>query len=327
MIPMNKKIALFAIVIGCLFGREVSAQHERQYSQFMFNKMLVNPAYVGTYEGISATLFYRKQWIGLDGAPTTMGASVDASLRKDKIGLGVNVVRSTVSIFDTWTMDAMYAYKMRIGKKTLLSAGLQSSLRYFGANFQDPRLRSTQGIDTDPAIPSEEVGSYLWNFGVGLYLNANRFFAGLSMPRLLNTNLDFVNRDVPLSRESRHAYAMAGMLIPVSPSLEIVPQVLAKQTSGAPLSLDINAGVRYQKRLTLALTYRTGGLKSEWGESIDVIMGAQITSGLFLGCSYDILLTSLHNHSSGSAEVVLRYAFSGEKAGESPVRVINPRYF
>ena len=324
---MRVKIQLLALLLGVMLPAALTAQHERQYSQFMFNKMAINPAYSGTYDGISATLFYRKQWIGLDGAPTTMGANVDASLKRDKVGLGLNIIRNTVSIFDTWTMDGIYSYKMRVGQSSILSAGLQTSLRYFGANFQDPRLRSSQGLENDPAIPSEEVGSYLWNFGFGLYFTSKRFFAGISMPRLLNTNLDFVNRDVPLSRESRHAFAMAGTVIPVSEVFEWVPQVLVKQSQGAPISVDVNTGFVYQKRLTLGLTYRTGGLTTEWGESIDVVFGAQITRALFLGTSYDILLTSLRNHSAGSAEIVLRYAFSGEKAGESPVRVINPRYF
>jgi type IX secretion system PorP/SprF family membrane protein len=321
------RIQLLLLVFALLLPLDLFAQHERQYSQFMFNKMVINPAYAGTYDGVSATLFYRKQWIGLEGAPTTMGANVDASLRRDKIGLGLNIIRNTVSIFDTWTMDGIYSYKMRVGQSSILSAGLQTSLRYFGANFQDPRLRSSQGLENDPAIPSEEVGSYLWNFGFGLYFTSKRFFAGISMPRLLNTNLDFVDRDVPLSRESRHAFAMAGAVMPISEAFEWVPQVLIKQSQGAPISVDVNTGFVYQKRLTLGLTYRTGGLTTEWGESIDVIFGAQITRALFLGTSYDILLTSLRNHSSGSAEIVLRYAFSGEKAGESPVRVINPRYF
>jgi type IX secretion system PorP/SprF family membrane protein len=317
------------VLVFCMvFSTGAYAQHERLYTQFMFNKMAINPAYAGTYDGVAVTAFYRRQWIGFEGAPTTIGVNVDGSLKKDKVGLGLNVVRHTVGIFDQWTADGIYSYKMRMGPKSTLSAGLQGSVRYFGANFQDSRLRSSQGLDNDPAIPTEEVGRYLLNFGFGLYFNSEHFFVGVSMPRLLNSNIDFVDRPVPLSQESRHSFVMAGVILPLNEQFELIPQIMLRHVPNAPLSMDINAGIMYQKRLNLAVSYRTGGLMADWGDSIDFIAGAQISSSLFLGVSYDLLLSSLRNHNSGSAEIVLRYSFEGSvKAKDAPVRVINPRYF
>jgi type IX secretion system PorP/SprF family membrane protein len=324
---MKSIYIIYLVIIFNIFSSNLKAQHERQYTQFMYNKLALNPGYAGTYEGLTATAFYRRQWMGFEGAPTTMGISLDASLKKDKVGLGLNVIRHTIGIFDNWTADGIYSYKLRMGPKSVLSAGLQGSVRYFGANFQDPRLNSSQGLGNDPAIPTDEVGRYILNFGFGLYFNSEFFFAGLSMPRLLNSNIDFVQREIPLSTESRHSLIMIGGIIPLNSHFELLPQMLIKQVANSPLSVDINAGIMYNKRLTLALTYRSGGLVTDWGSSIDVILGAQITNALFLGVSYDILLSSLRNHSSGSAEVVIRYSFLSEKNQEAPIRVINPRYF
>lgn len=325
---MNASTILVSVGFLISFCTGAFAQHERLLTQFMYNKLAINPGYAGTYDGIAATAFYRNQWIGFDGAPTTIGLNIDAALKKEKVGLGLNIVRHTISIFDQWTLDGIYAYKIKLSPKSFLSAGLQGSLRYIGANFQDPRLRSSQGLDIDPALPTDAVGFYILNFGFGLYFHSEYFFAGLSIPRLLNSDIDMIDRPVPLSRESRHGFAMAGGKIPLSDRWDLVPQLLIRQVPGAPISIDLNLGVMYLKRITLAGTWRNGGLNSEWGSSIDVILGAQIARSLFLGASYDILLSSLRNQSSGSAELILRYTFDGSvQAQDAPVRVINPRYF
>jgi type IX secretion system PorP/SprF family membrane protein len=325
---MIRRIPVLAIIILVLcISKRSEAQHEQQYTQFMYNKLAINPGYVGSYDGITATALYRQQWIGLEGAPRTMGLTLDAAVKSDKIGIGANIFRHTIGIYDTWTVDGMYAYKLKMGPKSTLSAGLQGSLRYYGLNFLDPRLKGAQGIGIDPSIPQEEIGNYILNFGFGLYFSSEHFFAGLSIPRLLNSNLDFVERDIPLSRESRHAFAMIGGVIPLNESLDLIPQMLIKQVQNAPISADFNAGLMLDKRYTLAFTYRTGGLSTDFGSSVDVIVGIQISNPLFFGVSYDILLSSLRNYSTGSFEAVLRYRFDTSKDQETPVRVINPRYF
>jgi type IX secretion system PorP/SprF family membrane protein len=327
MYTANKLINYFFIFIlsfGVLLPH-IKAQHEQQYTQFMFNKLAFNPAYAGNTGDLTATAIYRNQWMGFEGAPVSMGVSVDGGLKEDKIGLGMNIFRTTVGIFDTWTMDGIYSYKLRLGPEATLSAGLQASLRYYGVNFLDSRLRGTQELTIDPSIPNEAISDLTANFGFGLYFSTNNFYAGLSMPRLLNTNLDFVEREIPLSSESRHTFVMMGTNIRLNPILEWTPQLLFKYVQNAPFGLDFYSGFTFLERYTMGLGYRSGGVQRNFGESIDVLVGFQITQGLFMAFSYDILLTDIKTYSSGSAEVVLRYSFV--PAQEKPEKIINPRYF
>ena len=322
---MPFKCAFIIVVTGLICHLNLNGQHEQQYSQFMYNKLIFNPGYAGSSDDLTFVAAYRNQWMGFEGAPTSMGLSVDGSLRKDKIGLGMNIFRQTIGIFDNWTMDGVYAYKLKMGPEATLSAGVQASLRYYGANFADSRLRGSQELGIDPAIPMDQINDLSANFGFGLYFSTPHFYAGLSMPRLLNTNVDFVDRELPLSRESRHAFFMTGANIRLSSVLEWTPQVLIKQVSNAPLGWEVFSGFTVLERYTAGLGFRSGGLASNLGESIDVLIGFQLSAPLFIGFSYDILISEFRSYSSGSIEAVVRYSFVKEP--ERKERIINPRYF
>ena len=320
-----KNSTILIIMILTMSVQLAFGQHEQQYSQFMYNKLVFNPAYAGSTDELTATASYRNQWMGFEGAPVNMGVSVDGSLREDKVGLGLNVFRRTIGIYDNWTMDGIYAYKLKVGENSTLSAGLQASLRYYGANFADDRLRGSQDLSIDPSIPQEQVSDLAANFGFGLYFSTPKFYAGLSVPRLLASEIDFLDREIPLSLESRHAFFMTGFNVRLNSIWEWTPQGLLKYVNNAPLGVEVYNGFTVLERYTVGLGYRSGGLSASLGESIDVLFGFQLTRQLFMAFTYDILLSPLRNHSSGSIEAVVRYSFIRED--DRPQQIINPRYF
>lgn len=322
---MKKILWLFVLCACILTVTESYAQHEQQYSQFMYNKLIFNPGYAGSTDDVTFLGTYRNQWMGFEGAPTSMGISVDGSLKKDKVGLGMNIFRHTIGVYDNWTMDGVYAYKIQVGPEALLSAGLQASMRYYGVNFADSRLRGTQDLGIDPAIPDDQISDLTANFGFGLYFSTPKFYAGFSVPRLLNTNVDFTDRELPLSRESRHSFFMMGGNVRLNPVLEWTPQMLIKHTSNAPIGVEVFSGFTVLERYTAGVGYRSGGLSSFMGESVDVLVGFQLNAQLFMAFSYDILISDLRNYSTGSIEAVVRYTLAKESA--KPDRIINPRYF
>lgn len=316
----------YLVLFSISFGSVASyGQHEQQYSQFMYNKLIFNPGYAGSTGDLTFVGAYRNQWMGFEGAPTSMGISVDGSLREDKVGLGLNIFRHTIGIYDNWTMDGVYAYKLQVGPESVLSAGLQASMRYYGANFRDGRLRSSQDLSLDPAIPEDHVSDLTANFGFGLYFSTPNFYAGLSIPRMLNTNIDFVDRELPMSRESRHTFVMAGANIRLNPVLEWTPQLLVKYVPNAPVGFEFYSGFTVLERFTGGVGYRSGGLSSILGESVDVLVGFQLSPQFFMAFSYDILISKLSNYSTGSIEAIVRYSFVKEE--DRPEKIINPRYF
>ncbi|HHH49721.1 MAG TPA: type IX secretion system membrane protein PorP/SprF [Saprospiraceae bacterium] len=316
---MNKMlIILFLLSINFY----CHAQQEQQYTQFMYNKLSINPGYAGSKGVPCLTAVFRKQWIGLDGAPETQVLSFQGLSKNKKIGLGINFNRNLIGISERWTAEGNYAYRIKTGDVTL-AIGIQASLRYYGANFSDRRLVSITPLQADGAIELGSQTKYLPNFGMGFYLDNKNFYLGFSVPRLLKNDLDFNELGAIPSSEIRHINAMAGFTINLSNEAILYPQLLIKYASNVPLSADINLNILLGNIITVGATYRTGRSSASSGESLDFILGGQISDRIFLGFSYDMTLSELKAYNQGGVEALVQYCFTKR----SPVEFINPRYF
>ncbi|MEM9819697.1 MAG: type IX secretion system membrane protein PorP/SprF [Bacteroidota bacterium] len=298
------------------------AQQEQQYTQFMYNKLSFNPGYAGSYDAPCITAIYRNQWIGLDGAPKTITVSFDAPLLNKRVGVGLNLTSRKIGIQNRINIDGAYSYRVRLGRGTL-GLGVQGSIRYISNDYSDTRLSGTQAIETDGGIPVGEQSKMVPNFGAGLYYHTPKFYLGVSVPRLLKNNIDFNDISGVLGKEVEHVYAMAGLLIDVSKTFKLQPQLLVKYADNSPLDADLNLSAIFNEKYTFGVTYRAGSGSENAVESIDLLLSAYVTDNVMFGLSYDIGLTELKDYNSGSLEAILRYCF-GKSEGED---IVNPRFF
>jgi len=315
---MKKILFVLSLVFVAVLGY---GQQERQFTQFMYNKLSFNPGYAGSFDAASLTGIYRNQWVGLDGAPKSVTVSFDTPLKNERVGVGLNLHTNKIGITNTVTVDGAYAYRIKMGAGTL-GIGIQASIRYLRNNYADSRLVATQDIGTDGGIPTDETSKYIPNFGAGLFYSTEKFYAGLSAPRLLSNNIDFSSLNPKAGKESQHIYAMTGILLKMSEKIQLQPQVLFKFVSNAPLDADLNLNLIFDKRFTVGASYRLGGDDDSAGESIDLLASAYLTQRLMLGFSYDITMSGLKQANSGSIEAIVRYNFGG-----MPEDIINPRFF
>ncbi len=244
---------LFLMSCGALY-----AQQEPMYTQFMFAKMLYNPGYAGSFESPTLLAVYRNQWMGMEGAPKTMALSYNQPLLNNRVGLGANIVRNSVGINRTLTVDIAYAYRIAL-RRGYLGVGLQASMRHLFQDWTDSRLVTTQPITVDGAVPGDAKSKLLPNFGFGVFYTGPKWFAGFAAPRLVSNNIDFAESGGVLSREKQHLNAMAGVSFDLGEELELTPQVLLKYVNGAPFDADINVMGSYKRKFHLGATYRTGG--------------------------------------------------------------------
>jgi len=254
---MKKILIILTFLFVAVLGY---SQQERQYTQFMYNKLSFNPGYAGSFDAASLTGIYRNQWIGLDGAPKSVTLSFDAPLKSDRVGVGLNL--------------------------------------------------HTNKIGITP------------NFGAGLFYSTEKFYAGISVPRLINNNIDFSSLNPEVGQEFRHFYAMTGVLLKMSEKIQLQPQVLFKYVSNAPADADLNLNLIFDQRFTVGATYRVGGDNQNAGESIDLLASAYLTRSLLFGLSYDFTMSGLKQANSGSIEAIVKYNF-----GAMPEDIINPRFF
>lgn len=317
---MKKRIFFIPLLALALTA---SAQQEQMYTQFMFNKLMYNPGYAGSFVSPTLTAIYRNQWMGLDGAPKTMALSYNQSVINGRVGIGGNIARQSIGINTNLTIDAVYAYRIQM-KRGTFSVGLQASMRNIRQNWADSRIIAID--QNDPSIPTDPKSKFVPNFGAGIYYNAysDRWYAGLALPRIVSNSIDFAEFGEVLSREVQHINAMGGIKFEATDELDVTPQVLLRYAIGAPFDAEMNLSVMLRNKFYGGLTYRVGGDTNFAGESIDFALGFQAVDKLFFCFSYDIGLTRLRKHSNGSIEATIRYWFVDPPDDVVPVKPARP---
>ena len=304
---------LFILSFTLLSPFTLMAQQDPVYSQFMYNGLAINPAVAGSAETFSATALYRKQWMGIKGAPETQTLSVDAPVYGKKIGLGLSVINDKVGIAQNLVINTLYAYRIQF-KEGILSMGLQAGINNYKADYTSVQTNPQNGIDDAFA---SNVNRMIFNFGSGLYYYSKRLYAGFSVPHILNQSLDGVvdqTSGVP-SRQYRHYYLTAGYVFDAGENFKIKPSALLKLASGAPVQVDINSNFWYKEMYCLGVSYRTN-------DSFTVLLQLQLARQLRLGYAYDYITSKLSQFTTGNHEILLRYEFVKKNT-----RIITPRYF
>lgn len=290
----------------------VSAQQDPQYSQYMFNQLVINPAYAGSKSAVSTSLLLRNQWVGIDGAPKTQTLSVHAPLSRKKIGLGLHVMGDQIGPVKTTGVFGSYSYKLTLPQGKL-ALGLRFGVYQYIYNWnQIDHYDQADNVyiqnRTNYIIPTADFGMYYYN---------NDMFTGLSVTHLFNgrlTSVAALNGDnasyVP------HVFLTGGKAFDVSGSVILNPSLVIKTAKNSPFSFDVNLNALFEQRLWVGASFR-----SSYG--IVLLTQIIITDKLRVGYSFDWGMNELTKLSTGSHEIMLGYDFNA--FGRS--RVMSPRYF
>lgn len=290
---------------------KVSAQTEPMYSQYMFNMLNVNPAYAGSRSVPSLTSLFRKQWMGIRGAPQTSSISLDMPMNNDKIGIGIQLLDDRLGVERTTGAQLNYAYRVPVSDNGILAMGIRVGLLNYRANYS--QLFTIR--PNDPAY-YQNINGFLPAAGAGVYYMTDKFYVGASVPSLLQTKLNSDQQAEVKSKVSNlHFFATMGTVLKISDDLNLKPSVLMKSVSGAPIQFDFNSNLWLQDRIAIGFSYRTG----------DAIMGMleyQLNEKLRFGYSYDYTISNLNPYNLGTHEVMIRYEFNKDKTN-----IQSTRYF
>lgn len=314
------RVALASVVVAGLSVHQAQAQQESMYSQYMFNTLALNPAYAGSRDVLSMTALYRRQWIGIEGAPTTQTFTADMPLNKERIGLGMQLFNDQIGAQRSTGAYASYAFRVKVSRRTTLALGLQAG----ATNFRWD-LASVNAGAADPVF-SQNVNKWLPNFGTGIYISNDKAYFGVSVPSLIRGKLNEYSRS-DSARQQRHYFLMAGFVMRLGNSLHLKPSVLFKGVQGAPVAFDANLNLWIKNRIAVGASYRTGNLKfnndkisgGKLGDAIVGLIEVQLNDQLRFGYAYDYMLNDLKKESH---EIMLRYEF-----GFSKSKILTPRYF
>src|SRR6267154_574136 len=286
----------YALLCFIFSGSILYGQQRPIQSLYMFDPLLVNPAFAGSQVQLSATAIYRNQWVNLDGAPKTFTQTAHSGFRKYRVGVGYILSNDQIGIHNDVGFYGVYSYKIPLWKKGTLSMGLQGGFNNLRTNYDLLTLKSQQDM-----FLSGTISVFNPNVGAGLYYRQDNFYVGFSVPYILDNRVVGLDQDTSkLSKQERYYYVMGGFSKKLSNTVKVVPSTLVRFQDNAPVSFDLNAFLVFYDPIGLGCSYRLN-------DSVIPMFELSLNENFHVGYAYDMTTSALNRYSNGSHEVMINY--------------------
>ena len=187
---MFRRILIFVLL--CIAANNAKSQYDAQFSQNMFNKLAVNPAYAGASENINLVALNRNQWNGNMAVKTTVfSGDMPVKFFNLNSGVGINFMNDEIGNFTNLSILLNYAVKFELGRGTL-SVGLNLGL--LNQSVKGEWYYPTEGTvydESDPHVPASDVTGSAFDSGLGVYYKDKKFYAGASISHLNSPKPNF----------------------------------------------------------------------------------------------------------------------------------------
>ena len=279
-------------------------QQDAEYTQYMYNMNILNPAYAGIKGVPTIGILGRSQWVGVEGAPNTLTFSIHSPI-SNRIGLGLSVIHDVIGPVKEDNVNADFSYTIFTSDEGRLAFGIK-----VGVSFLD--VREVITVDPDPLnIPINQTTP---NFGAGMMYYNDNFYLGISVPNMLETrHLEKEGGIVSSASEKMHYFITSGYVFDIANNLKLKPSIMIKAASGAPTSVDLSANLLVDEKVEVGLSYRID-------DSFSALVGFRVNKDFRIGYAYDHTTTRFGNFNSGSHEIILSFEFNKKN-------VKSPRFF
>jgi type IX secretion system PorP/SprF family membrane protein len=276
---------------------EVSGQQDPIFTQYMYNTQSVNPAYAGIWSKTGFISLVRKQWTGIDRSPFTQMISMHSPLLNENMGVGLNIINDRYGFEERLSIFGDYAYEVLLSPKLQLRMGLKVGFM----NYKNPLSRyQLAGSQFDPAFQEDIDIKFMPNFGMGLFLYGENYYAGISIPKMVKNDFQANRNNYSVLDEVRHFYLSTGYVFTLSDELKFKPTLMFRATLGAPAQIDIGANFLIKEKLWLGTMVRTGDALCFMAQWI-------FDNNLRIGYAMDITFTEIYRHQNGTYEMTFSY--------------------
>jgi len=297
------------IIILLLFGIVAHAQQDPQYTQYMYNMNIINPAYAGSTGTTSIGALYRSQWVGLEGAPSTGTLTIHSPVG-NRVGLGLSLINDKVGPVEETNAYADFSYTLPVGETNKLAFGIKA-----GATFHNIGTGQLAVTDPGDAFFAQNVDEVTPNVGAGIYYyKPNKYYISASMPNILNSAHLDVNGN-KFGSEVQHFFGAAGYVFDLSENFKLKPHTLFKIAADSPLSFDANLNLFMYDVVEIGAGYRLD-------DSFSGLVNFRVSPSLRIGYAYDSIQSDLNVVASSSHEIFINFDIN------IPSKVSrSPRYF
>ncbi|SMD36944.1 type IX secretion system membrane protein, PorP/SprF family [Reichenbachiella faecimaris] len=300
---MKIHFSLLFFMISC----SLFAQQDPLYSQYQFNQLMINPAYAGMYNSLSAGAISRFQWAGIDGAPRTNTVIIQSGLLEGRMGVGGLVLNDQFGVSNNYEVQLAGSYNINF-EHARLGMGIQGGYIQYGYDFSKVNF---DYLD-DPEILNGHETISKPNVGLGLMYMSERFFVGASVPRILNVSI--TDGMTTSERYKRHYYFTSGFVAEIDRT-PVKLMTLVRSMNGEDVSVDITASVFLDAIVWAGLTVRDF---KHFGAMAIFSLG----DNLNVGYSFEMPSNSLVYGNYGTHEISLQFTFK-----TSPITLFQQKYF
>ncbi len=306
-----KNCSIIFALVGVLLPALCQGQHTPLTSQYLFNGLVINPAYAGSRDALAANLTYRHQWVGFDGAPVTQMLSVHAPLKRRKLGIGIVVFNDRIGVTQESGLLTNYAYRIRF-RNGKLAFGIGAGFTIVRSQWTTLAIQQT----SDQSFSTNTRSAFRPNFSAGAFYYTKKWFVGMSSPFLIAHRYVSGNDGWSLSETKGDLQPMltGGYVFELNRELKLKPTTLLRYRTSSGLQGDLSTNLIFKDKVWLGASYRTGDAMIA---SLEVLPTPQWR----IGYAYDIGLSKLLAYHQGSHELMLQYEFGYR------IRVKDPRYF
>lgn len=305
---MNRRLLpILALLLALAI--QANGQQRPQYSQYMVNQYLLNPAITGIEDYADIRVSHRRQWAGLDGAPVTSYVTAHTPLNKGAAstkyhralahhGVGVAFHTDKTGPLRRTGLTGSYAYHLPLTRSINASAGAALGVIRNSVNANDLEFTNPN----DPLVGGGSFNKSMLDLNLGLWIYSQSFSIGIAGAQLLEDVGSFQpeGSSNPALDLQRHYFITGAYRFSPTERLDVVPSVMVKLADPSPASLDANIRVLYNKQFWVGASYRHE-------DALVAMVGVYINPLLDVSYSYDATLSNLNRVSAGTHEVVVGF--------------------
>lgn len=286
------------------------AQQDANSSLYLFNRLPYNPAVTADGGEQTATMHYRNQWMNLKGAPKTLNVNFQTPFLDNRNALGISITADKIGMMQTNAAMITYAYHIPVGKNTHFSMGFQGGVEHFRVDW----TKAEAYHEADGAYPDYATNDFQMNIGVGAMLKSNKYYVGVSVPKVLPGALysdDYLGSNKYGS--FRLAHLMGGLNLKVTDNVQFIPSALFKVARNVPFETELAGQLVFNNNFAVGANYRAG-------DSVDAFAKVNLSQHIQVGFSWDVTTSKVRSFNDGGFDVMLQYVFGSKSEKMNDLR-------
>lgn len=287
------------IVISLLLflGINLTAQQELLFTNDRYNMLVFNPAITGVFDEQNtyarANLAYRNQWLGFEGAPTTVNAGAEYFLEESNVGLGMTLFNDKIGVDSKLEVSGNYSYHIKT-RDGIISGGLRTAFTQIRSDFT-----KVQNVASGDLYDDQLESISVFSVGVGFMYIEEDLKVGVSIPNIAAFSSSSRFKEF----KERHLYVNTSFKLgDYTDDFRFEPSILFKLQKAVPIQAKIGLFGYINNKFIPGIHYRTD-------DALAFSLGVRLQDQFDIAIAYDWTLSKIRKVSNNTLELFLGYRF------------------